>query len=197
MIKALLISIIIISVFLIGLVGVVLFNSTGNSYAQKKGDCKNLDFLWEHTYGAGNSHQSPGQKYSRLQVHTSPSQGCVVFDGKIRGTPTTEEHDGDLTFNVDPDGTAPNDNWKLLNVNNTGHGLHVEIICWNTPDYKKYSNFKGHFCDGVDPRAHIPTLKAGDHVRITGKWVKDIGYPKQDHIEWNEIHPVESIQLIK
>ncbi len=40
MIKALLISIIINSVFLIGLVGIVLFNSAENSYAQKKGTAK-------------------------------------------------------------------------------------------------------------------------------------------------------------
>ena len=97
MIKSSLISIIISSVFLIVLVGVVPFNPTENSYAQKKGDCKILDFLWEHTYGAGRSHWSSGQTHSRLLGHTP---ACVVFDGKIRGTPTTEEHDGDLTFNV-------------------------------------------------------------------------------------------------
>jgi len=192
MIKSLLISIIISSVFLIVLVEVVPFNPTEYSYAQKQGDCKILDSLWEHTYGAGKSHWSPGQTHSRLLGHTP---ACVVFDGKIRGTPTTEEHDGDLTFNVDPDGTAPNENWKLLNVNNTGHGLHIEIICWEKPS-SSYTNKFGDYCKGVDTRTHIPTLKASDHVRITGKWVKDIGYPQPDHVEWNEIHPVESIQKL-
>ncbi len=192
MIKALLISIIIGTVFLIVLVWIVPFNPTENSYAQKQGTCKDLDFLWQHTYGAGKSHLSPNQKHSRL-LELTPA--CVVFDGKIRGTPTTAEHDGDLTFNADPDGTAPNDNWKLLNVNNTGHGLHIEIICWEklTPSY---TTVFGDYCKGVDPKTHIPTLKAGDHVRITGKWVKDVGYPKPDHVEWNEIHPVESIQKL-
>ena len=49
----------------------------------------------------------------------------------------------------------------------------MEIICWDTPDYNKYNNFGGLFCDGVDPRAHIPSLKQGDHVRVTGKWVQE------------------------
>ncbi len=181
------------SVFLIGLVGVAPFNPTTNSYAQKQGNCKILDSLWEHTYGAGKSHWSHTQTYSRLKEHLP---ACVVFDGHIRGIPSDTERDGDLTFNVDPDGTKPNDNWALLNKENGAHGLHIEIICWNTPDYSRYSNFNGHFCDGVDPRAHIPTLKAGDHVRITGKWVQDMGYPKPDHDQWNEIHPVESIQKL-
>jgi hypothetical protein len=100
-----------------------------------------------------------------------------------------------LHIDVTPNGTKPNDNWDLLNQNNT-KGLVAEVICWDKPDYSKYSNFQGHFCDGVDARAHIPVLKQGDHVRITGKWVKDIGYPKPDHVEWNEIHPVESIQKL-
>ena len=48
-----------------------------------------------------------------------------------------------------------------------------------------------YFCNGVNPHGHIPTLKQGDRIRITGKWVQDIGYPKPDHPQWNEIHPVE------
>ncbi len=73
--------------------------------------------------------------------------------------------------------------------------MHIEIICWEKPSSSYISAF-GDYCKGVDTRSHIPTLKAGDHVRITGKWVKDIGYPKPDHVEWNEIHPVESIQKL-
>jgi hypothetical protein len=71
---------------------------------------------------------------------------------------------------------------------------HTNHLLEYPTDYNKYSNFNDHFCDGVDSRAHIPTLKADGHVRITGKRVQDIGYPKSDHGEWNEIHPVASIQ---
>ena len=46
---------------------------------------------------------------------------CVVFDGHVRATPTDEEHDGDVTFNVDPD---TNDDKLLLNQYNT-KGLHT------------------------------------------------------------------------
>jgi hypothetical protein len=60
----------------------------------------------------------------------------------------------------------------------------VEVICWDTPDYTKYDKFPRsdpRFCDGVNPHGHIPTLKQGDHIRVTGKWVQDIGYPAPDH----------------
>ncbi len=111
----------------------------------------------------------------------------------MRAAPTDEEHDGDVTFNVDPD---TNDDKLLLNQYNT-KGLHVEVICARQPDYSRYSNFQGHYCDGVYP-SHVDTskLQPGSHVRITGKWVQDIGYPKPDHDQWNEIHPVESIQIL-
>jgi len=39
----------------------------------------------------------------------------------------------------------------------------AEIICWEKPD-KSYTDKWGQFCEGVDPRQHIPTLKQGDHV---------------------------------
>jgi len=192
--------IILASIIMIGLIGVCTsFEPTQTSYAIKKGSCPNMTFLWEHTYGAathGKNHASPNQGHSRLTEH---SPACVVFEGHVSGTPKDFEGDGDLHINVVPDGNKGNDNWQLLNVNNT-KGLVVEIICWDTPNYKKYSNFNGHFCDGVDSKTHIPAaanLKNGDHIRVTGKWVKDVGYPKPDHIESNEIHPVESIEKLK
>ena len=187
-------------VIIIGLVGVVPFNPTQNTYAIKQppGGCPSMNFLWEHTYGAGKSHWSGAQTHSRLRELTP---ACVVFEGVISNTPQGNERDGDLHFSAIPDGTAPNDNWGLLNKNNTDtigrKVLTIEVICYYQPDYKKYSNFNGHFCDGVDPTGHIPSgLKQGDHIRVTGKWVQDIGYPAPDHLQWNEIHPVESIQRI-
>jgi hypothetical protein len=36
-------------------------------------------------------------------------------------------------------------------------------------------------------------VKYGEHIQVAGKWVKDIGYPKPDHPQWREIHPVENI----
>lgn len=74
----------------------------------------------------------------------------------------------------------------------------VEVICWNKPS-TSYNQQWGNYCNGVESRSHFPTLltlKAGDHVRITGKWVQDIGYPKPDHAQWNEIHPAEKIEKI-
>lgn len=73
--------------------------------------------------------------------------------------------------------------------------MNKEVICWEKPG-KSYTDKWGQFCDGVEPRQRIPTLNLNDHVRITGKWVKDIGYPHPDNAQWNEIHPVESIQKL-
>jgi hypothetical protein len=184
---------IISSVFLIGLVGVVPVNLSQNVYAIKTGNCKILDSLWEHTYGAGKSHWSHAQTYSRLKPLLP---ACIIFEGVVRGTPSDPEGDGDLHINLTPDGTKGNDNFALLNQYNT-KGLVAEVICWDTPNYNKYSNFQGRFCDGVNPHGHIPILNQGDHVRVTGKWVQDVGYPNPTHPQWNEIHPVESIEKLK
>jgi hypothetical protein len=50
----------------------------------------------------------------------------LVFEGNIRGTTSDTEKDGDLTFNVEPGGIKPNDNWDLLNTKNGNHGLHYK-----------------------------------------------------------------------
>jgi hypothetical protein len=188
-IRTLLIAII-TSILFIGLLETIPLIKSQNAYAIIHGSCQNMPFLWGHTYGASPNHQSPKQTHSRLK-ELQPE--CVVFDGHVRDTPTGTEHDGDVSFNVDPD---TKDDKDLLNSNNT-KGLHVEVICAEKPDYNTYSNFQGHYCDGAYP-SHIDTSKIQPktHVRITGKWVKDVGYPHPDHAEWNEIHPVESIQIL-
>ena len=105
------------------------------------------------------------------------------------------EDDGDVSFNAMPD---TKDDKDLININNTNAlngALHIEVICGKVPISTYISSF-GDYCKNVYP-SHIKTdnLKAGTHVQVTGKWVRDVGYPKQDHVEWNEIHPVESIQI--
>lgn len=46
----------------------------------------------------------------------------------------------------------------------------AEIICWEKPD-KSYTDRWDQFCEGVDPRQHIRTLKQGDHVRMDRVYV--------------------------
>jgi len=75
--------------------------------------------------------------------------------------------------------------------------LHILL----TPDAKDDSDLMNtangnRMTVDVDPHVHIPDLRDGYHVRITGKWVQDIGNPKPTHAQWNEIHPVESIEKI-
>jgi hypothetical protein len=160
------------------------FMSTQNADAVKTVKCTNMEFLWKHTYGAGVL--SSPQATSRLQPLTSD---CVILEGVINNNPADPEGDGDLHFNVTPDPGFTD----LLDKKNNTKGMVVEIICWDKPNYVKYNKW-GNFCDGVKSRQHIGfTPKYGDHVRIIGKWVKDIGYPKPDHAQWNEIHPVESM----
>ena len=192
MIRALFVAII-TSLLFIGLVEAVRFIKSQNAYAIIPGSCPHMDFLWAHTYGAGPNHWSHNQKHSRLtELHPE----CVVFDGVVRGAPADEEHDGDMSFNVTPD---TQDDKDLLNMNNTkalNGALHVEIICMDKKaiDPSYFKTFNGDFCKDVDPPFPLP--QKGEHVRITGKWVKDVGSPHPDHEEWNEIHPVESIQVL-
>lgn len=188
MYRILLVSII-SSIVLIGTVGVNLFEPSQNTYAIKTGSCPDMKFLWEHTYGAGLLVHGESTRLKELKPD------CVVFEGTVRGNPDRGEGDGDLKYDLDPVGTKPNDNWDLLNEHNS-KGLVIEIICWDKPG-KTYTDKWGPFCDGVEPRKHIPLLKQGDHVLVTGKWVQDIGYPKPTHAQWNEIHPVEKIVILK
>jgi hypothetical protein len=174
MLRIFLISII-SSVFLIGLVGVVPFNLSQNTYAIVQGSCPNMKYLWDHTYD-----------HRRLVEHKPE---CVVLEGKM-GNIHTGEGDGDLHFSVTPDSKFSD----ILNKANNGEMV-VEIICWDKPGSSYIKQF-GNFCEGVDSRSHVPALKAGDHLRVTGKWVQDIGFPTPTHPKWNEIHPAEKIEII-
>ena len=96
-----------------------------------------MTFLWDHTYGAGKPHQSPQQAKQGHCRLTELHPECVVFNGHVRSTPTDTEHDGDVSFNVDPD---TKDDMDLLNTNNTKalHGaLHVEVICGSNSTREK------------------------------------------------------------
>ena len=172
------------SLVLIGVLGFILYEPIHNTFAIKKGDCKSLDYLWSHTYGAGYLVHGETTRLKEL------SPECVVFDGVVTSL-NMKEGDGDLHILLTPD---DKDDMDLLNSDNKGK-LTAEVICWETPG-KSYTDKWPGFCDGVDSRKHIPALNVGDHVRITGKWVQDIGYPTPDHAPWNEIHPVESIQKL-
>ncbi len=172
------------SLVIIGAIGFTFFEPFQNTFAIKKGDCKSLDFLWSHTYGAGLLVHGETTRLKEL------SPQCVVFDGVVTSV-NMKEGDGDLHILLTPDDKDDSD---LLNSQNQGK-FTAEVICWEKPG-KSYTDKWGQFCDGVNPRQHIPDLKVNDHVRITGKWVQDIGYPKPDHPQWNEIHPVESIQKL-
>ena len=147
--------------------------------AVKQGNCTSIEFLWHHTYDN-----------TRLKEHNA---ACVVLEG-ILGTPhENDEGDGDLKFTVQPDKGFTD----LLNKYNT-KGMVIEIICWDQPK-QDYIKKWGNYCQGVDSRSHIPTnLKQGDHVRVTGKWVQDVGHPGfVTHDPWNEIHSFEKIEIIK
>lgn len=202
MIRILLISVL-SSVLLIGLIENASVNLFQNTYGQKTGHCNpaTSKSLWDHTYGAGLLVHGQTSRLKEL------SPQCVVFDGVVRGTPEIDKDskggsDGDLHIDLTPDGTKPNDNWDLLNGYNT-KGLVTEVICWGHPT-KSYTDEWGQFCNNINPQQHLPSLnqlQQGAHLRITGKWVQDIGYPPYPapgaHIPWNEIHPVESIEILK
>ncbi len=165
------------SIFIIGFVVVIPFMLSQNLFAVVKGNCPNINFLWEHTF--------EHRRFAEL----SP---CVVLEGVINNDPKiSDEGDGDFKFDVTPD-----KGFEDLKNPSNGKGMVIEIICWTKPSADRISKF-GNYCEGVDAKSHFPALKYNDHVRITGKWVQDKGYPKADHAQWNEIHPVEKIEKLK
>lgn len=195
MIRYFLISII-SSIFLIGLVGVVTFKLSQNVYAIQPGqpsDCRETAFLWKHTYGHPGGQPNP-ITWSRFIVQTPD---CVIAKGTIENDPSvSNEKDGDYHFLLTPDN---NKEYKdLLNKYNT-KGLMVEIICWDKKGIDpSYTKEYGDYCNGVN--VNFPTLKYGDHVAVTGKWVQDVGHPEYPaagaHVPWNEIHPAAKVEKI-
>jgi hypothetical protein len=189
------IVIIVTSVILFGMLGIFSIDPSQKTFGIVNGKCPNMQFLEGHTYGAWSLSPSEG---SRLKtIHE-----CVVLEGVVRAQPTaSEEGDGDMKFGVDPD-----QEYKDLMNSYNNKGMVIEVICWDKPDYKKYSYFKWSnppFCDGVEPRNHhedypIDQIKQGTHVRVIGKHVQDLGCcPLKTGGKWNEIHPVEKIEILK
>ena len=74
----------------------------------------------------------------------------------------------------------------------------IEIICWDKKNIDpSYTKEYGYYCNGVN--LNFPTLKYGDHVAVTGKWVQDVGHPTPGHPAheaWNEIHPAAKVEKI-
>ena len=94
-IPILLISII-SSIVLIGMIGIIPFQPSQNTYAIGQGKCPNMKFLEAHTYGAWSLSTQDG---SRLKI----LHECVVLEGVVRANPTvSDEKDGDLKFGVNP-----------------------------------------------------------------------------------------------
>ena len=165
-------------ILLFGLIVITSFAPLQSIFAINQGNCPSLNFLWAHTYDN-----------ARLKEH---NPACVILEGILGPPHENDEGDGDLKFIIKPDKGFSD----LMNKYNT-KGMVIEIICWDKPKQDYIAKW-GNYCHGVDPRSHIPTdLKQGDHVRVTGKWVQDVGHPGfVTHDPWNEIHPVEKIEKI-
>lgn len=176
MMKRIVLNYVIAGTILTGLALIFTIVHSPNAFAIVQGSCANMNYLWDHTYD-----------HSRLK-ELKPE--CVILKGTL-GKPETGEGDGDIHFDVKPDKGYED----LLNSHNT-KGMVIEIICWDKPN-QSYNQKWGNYCQGVDSRSHYPSLNEGDHVQVTGKWVQDIGHAGQvTHAPWNEIHPVEKIDML-
>ena len=142
------------------------------SFAQQK--CN--DAFWHHVY-----------KPERLIVHKM----CATVTGTVvdatagkRKDGVRHEADGDCHgwLRLDPGQE------KYLNAGNKsdeGGNLVYEIVCLfpvTQADAKSA-------CKGYKSPITLPAV--GSHVRMTGSWVQDT-----NHAKWNEIHPVESIEVL-
>ncbi len=134
------------------------------------------DGLWQHVYHP-----------ARLIV----KQPCVTVTGTIVDATNGKEPDG-----VRHEADGDTHGWLrvdpqfavLLDAGNTsfeGGNLVFEIVC----HFKVTQADARPACTGFQDPAAIPP--AGTHVAITGTWVMDT-----NHGQWNEIHPVTSIQVV-
>lgn len=110
-------------------------------------------------------------------------RACKDLSGTVTEVHGRNDEDGDITFNlrVDPP------NQKAMNARNLAEGgLHVEIVPADEKGCTPGSpvTFHGVPGLGVCSGANLVAPKVGDHVRLIGALVLDIGNG------WNELHPV-------
>lgn len=132
--------------------------------------------LWGHVYNP-----------TRLKIHL----GRIAAVGTIvdathgrRKDGVRKEADGDCHGWLKLDSGQE----ELLNAGNKSDeegNLVFEIVCMfpvTQADAKKS-------CHGYTNAIRVP--RVGTHVRMIGSWVQD-----DNHAKWNEIHPVESIEVL-
>jgi hypothetical protein len=173
-----------------------------NTTLKSGSGCSNINFLWNHVYGASGD----GKQQWSQPGHNHPSksrltelQPCVTVTGQVysigpppAGRGTFDDPDGDLQFTLTLLDHTKYSNTKdpqcksLHGLPNPCYNIIVEVICHTTPD-KSYNNW-GNYCNNVNsvyPHGKYP--QQGDKLTVSGKLVRD-------EVEgWNEIHPASYI----
>ena len=128
--------------------------------------------LWKHVYWS-----------KRLIV----KQKCLTVTGTVKTI--FNELDGDCHIRIKLD--AGQD--SLMNSKNftkQDSCFVIEIVCEHNPKQPG----SGYACKGYVNNVTVPTI--GEHIKATGVYVKDNGYPGYRH-GWMEIHPASRIEAIK
>jgi len=121
--------------------------------------------LWQHVY-----------KPERFTVW----KRCTSVTGVIKAM--KKEADGDFHIQMKID-AGQRGFINQRNIDAQKGCLVLEIICFNPV---KQADAK-QICKNCPENVEIP--KVGDHVKVTGSFVKDL----EGNHGWNEIHPVSSI----
>lgn len=149
----------------------------GGAALGQTANCPNHQFAWSHVYNP-----------SRLTVE----EPCVAVTGIIVDATNHKNKDG---VRHEKDGDSHG--WlrldqgqeKYLNAGNKTHeggNLVFEVQCL----YPVTQADAKAACAGWKNPIKIPAV--GTHIRITGSWIMD-----DNHAQWFEVHPVESIIIIK
>lgn len=107
---------------------------------------------------------------------------CKTVTGVIEESNADEDGDQHMLLKLD---SGQKDFLTKKNEKKKQGDLVIEAVCANKVMLKKV----GTTCDGYINHIQLP--KVGDHVRVTGTLVNDT------HNEWNEIHPITKIEIIK
>lgn len=115
----------------------------------------------------------------RLQVLSA----CKHVTGIVAVTQPEPDGDHHIWLRVDPGYEY------LLNAENHFQA-EPALLAEITPDCPLATNPPNAESADRCPRSTLPLPRTGDHIAIDGPWVLDTEHG------WNEIHPVESIQIL-
>ena len=146
-----------------------------------------------------------GAQSTGMSAYSHPTWGCVTHRDRLKvlKDPATvtgvvlpvsggphNPSDGDLVFSLKLDPPYANMVNKQNDLPHYGGGLWIEAVCQKANKAESIPRHKGDCASGCGA-IKFPVPKVGDHLKLTGAWVQDVG--EENHLE---LHPLYTMQQI-